>query len=290
MLKRDEGAGAGSYTIRTMNRSEIDLAVEWAAREGWNPGLEDAECFFNADHGGFLIGMLGDNPVATISAVRYGISFGFIGFYIVRPEYRGMGFGLKIWNAALARLEGRIVGLDGVVSQQDNYRRSGFSLAIRNVRVKGTGSAATATTENIVNLASIPLKEILDYDLPFFPDERRLFLEHWISQSGHTAVGILENGRLAGFGVVRPCRSGFKVGPLFADRPDLAESLFSRLKSSVPDGAPLFLDIPEANPAALSLAHRHGMSVVFETARMYKGIAPLLPVDRIYGITTFELG
>jgi len=32
------------------------------------------------------------------------------------------------------------------------------------------------------------------------------------------------------------------------------------------------------------------MVVVFETARMYTGAAPQLPLRRLFGVTTFELG
>jgi len=106
-----------SYVIRTMTRQEINLAVDWAAGEGWNPGIHDADCFYAADPGGFLVGMLGDEPIATISAVKYGHSFGFIGFYIVKPEYRGKGYGIQIWNAGMESLSGRSIGLDGVVAQ-----------------------------------------------------------------------------------------------------------------------------------------------------------------------------
>lgn len=52
----------------------------------------------------------------------------------------------------------------------------------------------------------------------------------------------------------------------------------------------LYLDIPEVNSFALELVKRHNMKVVFNTARMYKGAAPELPVEKIFGITTFELG
>ena len=95
---------------------------------------------------------------------------------------------------------------------------------------------------------------------------------------------------LAGYGVIRPCRSGYKIGPLFADRPELAEQLFRALKTSVPNGSPVYLDIPESNSAAIDLVQRHGMQVVFKTARMYMGQQPDLCIDRIFGITTFELG
>lgn len=55
-------------------------------------------------------------------------------------------------------------------------------------------------------------------------------------------------------------------------------------------GTPIFLDIPEVNPATLVLVRRHGMRVVFEIARLDKGKAPELQSERIFGITTFELG
>lgn len=49
----------------------MDIAVDWAAEEGWNPGLPDADCYYAADPQGFFIGFLGADPIATISAVRY---------------------------------------------------------------------------------------------------------------------------------------------------------------------------------------------------------------------------
>ena len=33
-----------NLTVSSMNAEEIALAVDWAAREGWNPGLHDAAC------------------------------------------------------------------------------------------------------------------------------------------------------------------------------------------------------------------------------------------------------
>jgi hypothetical protein len=46
------------YTIRTMNRHKVDIVVDWAAEEGWNPGLHNAVCFHAADSSGFLVGLL----------------------------------------------------------------------------------------------------------------------------------------------------------------------------------------------------------------------------------------
>src|SRR3989344_1657368 len=123
-----------TYQVKRMNRKDLDTAVEWAAKEGWNPGLYDADAFYTTDPNGFFMGYLNDEPVASISVVSYGNGFGFLGFYIVKPEHRGKGYGIKVWNEALKYLSSHNVGLDGVVAQQENYKKSGFKLAYRNIR------------------------------------------------------------------------------------------------------------------------------------------------------------
>jgi len=279
-----------SITIRPMTRAEIDLGIDWAAAEGWNPGLHDAESFYAADPGGFLIGLLDNEPVGMISAVKYGHSFGFIGFYIVRPAFRGRRHGLALWQAGMQALSGRRVGLDGVVAQQDNHRRSGFVLAYNNVRYEGVPCRSAKPDMAIVPLTQVPFDEVLRYDAAFFPDKREAFLGSWIAQRSGIALGVVRDRDLAGYGVIRPCRAGFKVGPLFADDAKLADRLFRALVAQVPNGSPVQLDIPAVNSAALELVAAHGMAPVFETARMYTGAAPALAIDRLFGVTTFELG
>ncbi|MDM8351173.1 GNAT family N-acetyltransferase [Pseudomonas sp. sp1636] len=278
------------YKIRTMTRAEVAIAIDWAAAEGWNPGLHDADCFYAADPGGFLIGLLNDEPIAVISVVKYGSSFGFLGCYIVKPGYRGQGYGMQIWNAGLAYLGSRTIGLDGVVAQQGNYMKSGFTLANANVRYQGSAGGDFPADPHIVPLSTLPFAELADYDRQLFPESRSAFLRCWIAQPDSTAFGILRAGKLAGYGVLRKCRAGYKIGPLFAANAELAERLFLALKARAPDGAAIFLDTPATNAAALEMARRHGMTVSFETARMYLGAHPELPIERVFGVTSFELG
>jgi len=65
--------------------------------------------------------------------------------------------------------------------------------------------------------------------------------------------------------------------------------LFRGLASTAGGGL-VFIDVPEPNQSALGLAARYHLTPAFETARMYRGAAPALPLDRVYGITSFELG
>jgi RimJ/RimL family protein N-acetyltransferase len=276
------------FIIRQMTKDDVELAIDWAAREGWNPGFNDAVCFFNTDPQGFFIGELKGEPVGCISAVSYGDSFGFIGFYIIKKELRGKWYGVELGKRAMNYLGTRNIGIDGVVKKIKNYEKFGFTLAHRNVRYEGRGGGSDST--GIVELAALPFETIVSYDAGIFPAQRATFLEQWIIQPDGISLGFLKGSELKGYGVIRPCRTGFKIGPLFADSLDIAERVFNGLTEKVPAQEPVFLDVPAINPSALALAQHHGMIPVFETGRMYNKETPAVPMEKVFGITSFELG
>lgn len=277
------------YIIAAASRLEVDVAVTFAAGEGWNPGKYDAESFYAADSGGFLVGRLDGEVVATVSAVRYGKEFGFLGFYVVHPSFRGHGFGLRLFEAAVRQLASvKTAGLDGVVAQQENYKKSGFVLAYRNIRFEGAGGGEAPTGTRPI--AEAGFERVLQYDAACFGTPREAFLRSWLGQPESCSMCVLKpDGSLAGYGTIRVCRTGFKIGPLFADDARAADELYRGLTATVP-GAPVYLDVPEVNGEAVALAKRYGLVQCFETARMYRGPVPGTPVERVFGVTTFELG
>ncbi len=278
--------------IRPLEGDGVATAVEWARLEGWNPGLDDAAAFHAADSKGFLGLYAGGELAATISAVTYGGQFAFVGFYICRPEFRGRGWGLRLWTAALAGIEGLTAGLDGVVAQQHNYARSGFVLAHRNVRYGGTATVPDARRKaRLRSLTAHDAAMLVDFEARerLFPAPRPDFLAAWLGMPGVLGLGLLEDDSLTGYGVIRRCHAGHKIGPLFARSDEEALLLVAPLLERC-KGDEVFLDVPETNPAAVALARWLGLHPVFETARMYKGKPPDLDPSQIFGITTFELG
>lgn len=280
---------AANYKISVMSQDEIPTAINWAKNEGWNPGIYDAAAFYQADATGFLAGKYNDQIIATISAAKYGSHFGFIGLYIVKNEFRGKGFGFKLWEAAISSLSGRNIGLDGVLAQQDNYKKSGFKLAHRNIRFAGKSTKNSLPTRATA-AEHIDFHDIATYDSQFFPDQRNAFLQHWIAPEISQTLAIVEDSRILGYGSIRACDRGFKIGPLNAETDDIAVELFLALTATIPEASEIFLDVPEPNKTAIVLAQKFGMTPVFETARMYTKSFPNLPLEKIFGITTFELG
>ena len=190
------------------------------------------------------MGFIGEEPVACISVVAYGAAYGFLGLYICRPEFRGKGHGRALWQAGIARLGSRTIGLDGVVEQQANYARSGFALAHRNIRFGGTAATHEIADMRIVEL--IPSRptglagSIVAYDRVSQPGPRETFLRAWLKPPGRRTLAFVEANSICGYGSVRQCREGYKIGPLFADTPEIAERLFSGARRAGSDGAPIY--------------------------------------------------
>jgi hypothetical protein len=279
-----------TFEISVASFDDVQMMARWAGDEAWNPGNTDIHAFFAADPGAFHVGRLDGEPVTCISVVKYGPSFGFLGFYIARPVVRGKGYGMQTWNAGMARLKGRNVGLDGVVAQQANYRKSGFRNAWNNIRYEGPAFTAPAPAGvRLVDARSVPFDALAAYDRRFFGEPRDSFLATWITLPERAALVAIRDGRLAGFAVLRACQTTSRVGPLFADSLDIAAALVSALAKKM-GATSLAIDPPDINKPAVALLEGLGLKPSFETARMYTGANPEIDYSGLFGVTSFELG
>lgn len=283
-------------TIRNMTRPEVDELVAWAAAEGWNPGLHDADAFWATDSEAYIAAEKEGELIGGGAITSYGGDYGFMGFFIVKPEHRGHGYGNTLWHARRDRLLRRLrpgasIGMDGVFDMQAYYAKGGFEFSHRNMRFRLDVPSEFAASGGgyVVELDRVPFGALADYDRTCFPAPRAAFLEKWIAQPDAKALGVFNDGTLEGYGVARRCGDGHKIGPLFANDTHTAEALFAELIAFAA-GGPVFLDAPENNPAAMALVERHGMQEVFGCARMYLGDKPDLDETRVFGATTFELG
>jgi len=276
--------------FRVMTRAEVSTAVEWAATEGWNPGLADAECFYEVDPEGFFCAEDDGRIVGTMSVVNYDDRFSFYGFFVVDPAYRARGIGMQLYRFAMRHAGTRVVGCDGVVAMVDKYQqRGGLFLHYNNARYEGVGGGSMP--EGLLPIGNVKIDELAAYDAAHFPARRERFLQCWIRQRGHYGLAQLDSEKkISGYGVRRVCQKGHKIGPLFARDRATAERILNGLVSGIP-GEQFYLDIPVPNADAVALVKDRKMNPVFYTARLYSTRDPVtLPLDEIFGVTSFELG
>ncbi len=152
--------------IRTMSRDDVDIAIRLAAKEGWNPGLSDAECFYAADPEGFFIAERTANPwerfplfVMTKGSGSWGCTS--------LPGLTRQGYGTALWNHAMQHLEGCNIGLDAVTEQEKTYMKSGFGTAYHSTRFEGTGGGKCP--DDVIRLEEVDFAKVAEYDRQCFP-------------------------------------------------------------------------------------------------------------------------
>ena len=280
-------------TLQKLDLQHLITLVDWAKAEGWNPGPFDAHVFYATDPDGHYGYFVGDELIAGGSIVSYKGEFGFMGLFIVKSNHRGKGFGRQLWferrNLLLSRLKPEAtIGMDGVVAMQPFYRDGGFASAFIDKRFVRKGERFSENSF-VTPIQPTDYDAIYDYDSLCFGFPRPYFLKPWLELPQTKAFKFVEKNVLKGFVVIRKAAIGYKIGPLFADHFKVADALYRACLSRA-EGEDVFLDIPLTNPQAVQLTEQYGAKPVFECARMYYGQKPNVDINKIFGITTFELG
>ena len=272
-----------------MRGEDVAAAIEWAAGRGRNPGINDAGCFYEADPERLFCGGNWREQIGSRSR-RYPTAKALaLSVCILSARTGGVTLMARRWPggapapAGMQHRRRRRHGAGGGLPEGSALETSLTPTRVLSERERPEESGG-------VEDPAFNWSEIINYDRRCFPAPREAFLRAWTAQPGAAALGLRGPAGLQGYGVLCPCRKGFKIGPLFADGPEIAELLFQALCGRAGAGSEVFLDIPEVNPAALALVERHRMQKVFATARMYSGEPPAIDLSRIYGITSFELG
>jgi len=280
-----------AYEIRQMLKEDAKQAWEWARREGWHPGLYDWELITALDPKGCFAGILDGKMVSSIVAVQYQRRYGFIGLYIVAPEYRGRGYGLAIWKHAMNYLTEEVgvecIGLDGVLAYEALYKSWGFhsSYEIRKYKYVVNRTFKRECPE----ISEKHFQDIANYDLKMFKVDRASFLHQFIFKMKVKTGEAYVAGKLAGFAVARPCFEGYRIGPLFADDIKVARMLVESLFADLP-GQMIFIDVPEPNSQAVKLVTGFDMSPGLASVRMYTSNQYQQDIRYVYGITSRVVG
>lgn len=281
--------------VSRIDESGLRKLIDMAAAEGWNPGCHDAQTFFQTDPDGFVGVHRDDALIGGGAIVRHSDGFGFMGLFLMSPEFRGQGIGRKLWYARRDRLRERLapraaIGMDGVSAMVDFYREGGFVPQYISSRFQTMAKPIeTEIDGHVVPLTGADRPNLAELDRRAFPGERGAYLSAWLHQSEAYIYGYEVNARILGYGVMRPCMEGWKIGPLFAESPEIANALMTAFLRAA-DGALVSIDVPSKNSAAEGLCRSFGMESAFQCTRMYYGPPPTYDASLIYGLTSFELG
>ena len=270
------GRIGGQPLLRPMTAAEVERLVEWAAEEGWNPGLEDARTFYAVDPKGFMAAELAGELVGGGAIVRHHADFGFMGLFIIHPNHRGKGLGGTLWHAHRDRLASRLESGMALDTAWTGWRRCAGSMpAAASARPRATSASNSALRRppatprfQPVPVGMIPPEQLAALDRSCFPSPRDAYLRAWIAQPSSVSFASVEDGRCAAMHE-RPLPRGLEDRPVGGSGPHLGTRLFGGLGGGAKHT--VFLDVPEANRDALAhgggVRHAAGIPVQADVPR-----------------------
>ncbi len=269
------------------------FAIEQAQKEGWNPGLDDANTFPYADKNGIFIGTLDGEIIGSFSCVCYDEKFAFTGCFAVKQLYRQSGYGWGLLKAGLSYAGDRCVGCDAVLEMEAIYSAK-FGMTTDFVSHRYAISVDEINSFPVdVKVQSFNLELFnyaCDYDRQCFPAARVNFLRAWLTAPHALSWCYMAAEQCRGFIVLRQCVSGYKIGPLFADDIHCATALLNAALSAV-NNTEVYIDIPVYQSLfCQKLLDDYRAKSVFACARMYLQGKPSFAKQQVYGISSFELG
>tara|TARA_B100000700_G_C14893604_1_gene783913 strand:+ start:155 stop:1033 length:879 start_codon:yes stop_codon:yes gene_type:complete len=291
------------FNIRPLKNNDISTVTGWARSEGFAPGIGDVSIYKSTDNQGIWIGCFDNKPIGCIAGIKYNNSYGFIGLFIVSEKYRGNGYGVELWKHALKHLINTpCIGLEAAPNRIKDYIKWGFKLSSTTIRWKWDGNEGFLADKlyldefnglNVIDAMSIPSEKLHTYDANREFTPRPHFIKDWLdNKSGQVLVIVDKFDNCHGFGRIRPCLlkngRGWRIGPLLADTPPLAELLIRSLILKHP--GTVFIDSPGLNPYSKYLFERLGFKEMSNTYRMYKGIQSKVSMNQVYGLACLELG
>ena len=276
-------------TIRKLTLPEMVFPMEVAYKEGWNPGLYDGAAFFQADPEGFFLAEADGGMVGGISAVGYENRLAVIGNHFVLPPYRGKGFGKALWDYAVEAAGDRPVRVNGLPDGRAFYASYGFRSLCNIIRYGGSVFAEGRISDDVYSARDIDFRELTAFDAAFFGAPRPGFLKTWLETPAMVSLCLLKEGGIEGWGCMRRCRKGWRLGPVFARNPIFAEELL-RTFAMKTIAESVYMDIPESNVQAIRLAFAMGMTPWEARLKLVRGEDAGEPMDQIFGFTTVDLG
>lgn len=282
-----------------MNPSEFEEINQWCIDEGWNIGLYDSETYYKVDPLGHFVAKT-SKAIASLSLVKHSPTFFTLGPFIVHKSYRGQGIGEKLWNVAMTRMNyehpDSLIVLYAVSKQVERYKRAGFMPVLKNQRwyINSKSSILPSINYHSVSLTKDLITTVSQYYKNHYFTDRELLFTNILKKPETNGLVIIDDNLIKGFGFIRRCVRGFRIGSLVADTPEIAQVLISDLLDfSLQE--PVFIDVPDSNPHEVSYLN------VFNAARapqedtitMIKGTGYskyLKQWEQHYGLFSLEIG
>ena len=271
-----------TFTIRQMTLADYPKALALWDTFSWGESIQEAKPNFSIDPTGFFIGELNTEVIGTITAVKFG-NYAHIGYYCIKQEFQGNGYGLKLLNHALDYLKDvKVIGLDAEADTIKLYEKHGFKIYTKGLNFFRVAQGVYG--KNLINLRNEFLEQVVEYDTDRFGDCRKSLMESLLQEEGYHGVAVIKDNRVKGYGFLRRINEIYKVAPFLADDREAAEELLDGLQSLVLNQS-IFIDIYETSPDLQGIMRIQQWTQIVEFYRMYAKGTPKIDLTKPYAST-----
>lgn len=231
--------------LRTMTAADIPAGLGLCRANGWNQLEDDWRTFLESPESGGLVATKNNAVVGTVAIIRYD-TVSWIAMMLVEQQERGAGIGSQLLRGALGALRNDgCFGLDATPAGEPMYRRHGFVEAYGLVRMKATieGRRFDLAANCVRRMEKADLPDVVRRDRVAFGADRAALLESLYRRGPRFAWIAINDDGLLGYCFGRPGHLYNQLGPIVADRGEIARELAARCLREH-DGQPFVIDAP----------------------------------------------
>lgn len=262
-----------AVTVRRMTAADIPFADEVRACARWNQTPRDWQGYLGFEPEGCFVAEAGGRPAGTAMAISYDGRIGWIGMVLVHPDFRRMGIGTALLQAALRCLRERGIGtikLDATPMGKPVYVPMGFRDEYEVTRYEGIAPSGCTLPAGVTPLTTADCTALSALDARALGAARPAVLADLSRRNPELCFSLRDGPNLAGGLIAREGASALQLGPWLARDANTATRLLQAFFHRVP-GRRIFLDVPDPNAAGRELLMHHGFTVQRTFTRMYLG-------------------
>ena len=288
-----------SVTVRTetlraapLREEHADHAVGLSLEASWNQTVDDWRVMIRNGQGWGRFTQAG-HLVATTLLLPYAQRIGWLAMVLVAERHRHQGIALALTSQALQRCDdlGLPAGLDATPDGRRVNRTHGFHDLFGLQRFQCTRPRHRAVEVEGVSLrelGSIDAKRVISLDAEVFGVPRPEIVAYLQIAEPRRAVVAKSTGRLVGFALARPGRRALHLGPVTANRAEIAQALVSRALAGF--NGTIVMDVPDHQDRFQAWLTSVGFLPVRPFTRMLRGIAEMGDPKRTFAVAGPELG
>jgi GNAT superfamily N-acetyltransferase len=280
------------FSIREFGEEDIDFGYKLDMIEHWNDTRDDIERMFNYEPDGCFVAEVSGELVGHVFSISYG-KLGWIGFLIVKAEYRRKGVGTLLTRKAMGHLLNRgveTIKLEAVPTIASLYRELGFVSefdSLRFIRVGGKEDISSPSRP-LKPLKQEQITELAKFDAEYFGANRINVLMGLYHDNPKLCYVSHMKSKTTGYIMSRKAEIGYRIGPWVCnpEHPQAAQELLMKCVKMVGCNEELYVGVPAVNKEAVKILHDLDFRQYSKSIRMYLG--KKLETERTDGI--FAIG